>query len=256
MDQRLSDRYSGRERRSVIDYYLDGRDPLTAKLDRDIQKLNEGMPVQYVCGCAFFYGYRFRLGPGVLIPRPETEEIVYWVETDMGKKSGLTIVDIGTGSGCIIVSLLNRLEGARGIAVDISPIALKTALHNASSYNHELSCMAWDVMNSPLPGELGKASVVVCNPPYILHSERERMDDSVLTHEPEEALFVEGSDPLVFYKRVLSLFAFPLPEKRPVLYFETSDLYKTELETFLSGTDWTYTFRQDLQGKWRMLKCE
>jgi len=255
LENKLDILVSPEEKTSIISYYLECYDGDETRLNEDIVRLNKGEPVQYVCGYSFFYGFQFHVGPGVLIPRPETEELVYWIETDHKSSLQLRFLDIGCGSGCISVSLLNKLDVARAFAVDISKRALDLTQVNARKYEQELVCLKWNVLeSSPLPDFLD-LDIVVCNPPYILDSERSRMDDSVLSYEPGEALFVDGEDPLIFYKRVLEMFSVPGVNPSLQIYFETSDKYHEALEKLCHALMWNYEFRKDLQGNWRMLKC-
>lgn len=255
LQNKLTIPVSMREKASIVSYYIDCYKGNEDNLEDDIRRLNNGEPVQYVCGLSFFYGFQFQVKPGVLIPRPETEELVYWIETDHKSTDHLRLLDIGCGSGCISVSLMNKLDIGRAYAVDISKIALELTQVNASQYGQEIVCIEWDVLESSLPPEFLDLDIVVCNPPYILEAERNRMDDSVLSYEPKEALFVEGQDPLIFYKRVLELFSVPGVNPSLQIYFETSDKYHEALENLCHALKWNFEFRKDLQGKWRMLKC-
>jgi len=255
LENKLDIPASIREKASIVSYYIDCYEGDEAKLEDDIIRLNKGEPIQYVCGYSFFYGYKFQVAPGVLIPRPETEELVYWIETEHKTSRNLRILDIGCGSGCMSVSLLNKLSVKRAYAADISKRALELTQLNAHRYGRELVCIEWDVLQSSLLPEFLDMDIIVCNPPYILESERTRMDDSVLDYEPKEALFVEGDDPLVFYKRVLELFSGDGVNPSLQVYFETSDQYHESYIKLCETLKWKYEARKDLQGNSRMMKC-
>jgi len=244
---------SERELNSIVDYYLETKGIDQENIDTDIESLNKGIPVQYVCNKSFFYGFEFYVDESVLIPRPETEELVYWIIEENKNKASLRIIDIGTGSGCIIISLLNKLNLEKGIALDVSLPALQIAGRNANMYGKALELIQWDILDGAPKIDLSEIDIIVCNPPYILKSEKIRMDVSVLDYEPEEALFVEGEDALVFYKSLIDQFKV-CKTQNSLLYFETSDWYKAELEKYIFDKGLQYEFRKDLQNNWRMLK--
>ncbi len=245
--------FSERELYSVVRFYLDCKDVLLRDHAKDIKLLNSGMPVQYVCNTAYFYGNEFYVDPRVLIPRPETEELVYWIYQDHKLEQGKELLDIGSGSGCILISLLNRLTDWNGIAVDISQAALDVVSKNASRYDKDIQLVNWNILSQDVPINLEEIDVIVSNPPYILKSEKSRMDDSVLDFEPEIALFVDGEDALIFYYRLIELLV-SSNNSQAVVYMETSDLYHDELSDYLNTKNLRYEFRKDMQEKWRMLK--
>ncbi|MBT8232498.1 MAG: peptide chain release factor N(5)-glutamine methyltransferase [Saprospiraceae bacterium] len=254
----LSKTFDKHEAQSITDYYFDGKvvleDSLSEiKIEEDINRINSGEPIQYVTGLSFFYGYHFLLNHQVLIPRPETEELVYWIEKDCKPKHGLDILDIGCGSGCILLSLMLKLNAAKGTGWDISEDALKNTEENASKYNLDVSLEKFDVLNDDMNSLRNKYDVVVCNPPYILKSEVDRMGENVVRYEPHEALFVDDANPLIFYQKVISNLP-NLLSQNGCAYFETSDLYHESMELFLKDTDYKFEFKKDMQGNWRMLK--
>ena len=173
------------------------------RLEEITTRLLENEPVQYILGYAHFYGHRFRVRSGVLVPRPETELLVDKVlELAQGAEGGCPpkVLDIGTGSGCIAISL--ALAGCRVTAMDISEEALSVASENASVLNAEVVFMHENILQPSLAS--GRWDVIVSNPPYVCLSEAEEMERNVLDYEPHMALFVPDSDPLIFYRAIAS----------------------------------------------------
>ena len=226
------------------------------KLVSAIDRLACKEPIQYILGETEFCGLNFQVGPGVLIPRPETEELVELIATDSREKV-LRILDIGTGSGCIAVSLAKALPLSQVSAWDISPEALTIAAENAAINEVNVHFEMANVLKHE-PNELQRTSldIIVSNPPYVRLSEASEMEANVLKHEPHIALFVENEDPLLFY-RVISDLAVKMLKPRGSLYFEiNSYLGKETLELVK-----TYPFRevqliQDISGKDRMIRAD
>lgn len=191
---------------SLADILCGGMDTLSAEdtrwLEQAVGRLEQSEPVQYVLGEAWFCGNRFAVGEGVLIPRPETEWLVERVcSLSEGRDvSGLRVLDIGTGSGCIAVSVKKALPEAYVEAWDISPEALAIASANAHSLGAEVSFVQRDVLN--LGSSSDRWDIIVSNPPYICYRERAGMDANVLDHEPATALFVPDDDPQLFYRAI------------------------------------------------------
>ena len=171
-------------------------------IDRIVTRVVDGEPVQYVLGVAWFHGLRLYVAPGVLIPRPETSQLVDIIAGDAGDKSDLNIIDVCTGSGAIAAALGRALRFPRITAVDISPAALDMARRNFAMLNTKVDVIGMDVLKSPLPD--GPFDIVVSNPPYVAENERTGMERRVLDHEPDIALFVPDSDPTIFYRRIAS----------------------------------------------------
>lgn len=171
------------------------------------RRLQGGEPVQYVVGAAWFCGRRFAVSPAVLIPRPETEELVNWAvaeakaatAADAAQRSPFRLLDGGTGSGCIAVSMAKALPEAEVWAVDLSAEALAVARENAARLKADVKWLRHDLLR-PWPDEVGTLDLIVSNPPYVLRRERADMEARVLDHEPEQALFVPDDDPLRFYR--------------------------------------------------------
>ncbi len=225
------------------------------------QRLLTGEPVQYVLGEAEFGGRTFHVEPGVLIPRPETYELCQWImEERRGKKEegrNTSILDIGTGSGCIACTLAAELADAEVTAWDISDDALRIATENAKRTNVHVSFEKVDVLNTSLLNRERPATgldIIVSNPPYICNKERATMERNVLEHEPELALFVPDDDPLLFY-RTIARFAAKTLNPGGALYFEINPLYVSEMQQMLSEEGFSHTeIRNDQFGKQRFTK--
>ena len=225
------------------------------------QRLLTGEPVQYVLGEAEFGGRTFHVEPGVLIPRPETYELCQWImEERRGKKKegrNTSILDIGTGSGCIACTLAAELADAEVTAWDISDDALRIATENAKRTNVHVSFEKVDVLNTSLLNRERPATgldIIVSNPPYICNKERATMERNVLEHEPELALFVPDDDPLLFY-RTIARFAAKALNPGGALYFEINPLYVSEMQQMLSEEGFSHTeIINDQFGKQRFTK--
>lgn len=246
MKTELNNRYSESEKKFLYQY-LDREKP---KLDIDciIQRLNAGEPIDYILGYTYFYGLRIEVSKGTLIPRPETEELVELVLSENQSKVGLKILDIGTGSGCIALTLKSKLTHAEASAIDISSAALEIAKRNSNQLDIDINFIQLDILNENLWSQLDNFDIIVSNPPYISINEKEDLRSSVLDFEPHLALFVEN-DPLIFYKKILK-FASSHLNSNGLIYFETSQ--SIQLEEY-SG--FQIEKRKDLSGNWRFLKC-
>lgn len=256
----LKQLYGEREAANMAQYYLDAkRDlPLSKEcFEVDKEKMISGIPVQQVVNLSFFYGHKFYINEHVLIPRPETEELVHWIISDLrqtANNENPSILDIGTGSGCIILSLLSKLKVADGHAIDISSEALAVAKKNADGLGLAIDLRCKDILKDGL-SEYPDLDIIVSNPPYILSTESELMTPSTLLHEPEKALFVSGTDPLIFYKRIISLGKDKL-KKGGCIYFEMSHLHWDAMKVVLEKEAHNYSIKKDMQGQMRMLKIE
>jgi len=248
--------YGKREAENIADYYIDARRGVAQSsfdFTKDLTELKQGIPVQQVVNLSFFYGHRFYINEHVLIPRPETEELVHWIITDIeGLDTERTILDIGTGSGCILLSIVSKFDNMVGLGLDVSEQALGVAERNGTLLGLSTHFIKRDILKENLD-DFQALDIIVSNPPYILDSETDLMDKSTLDYEPELALFVEGADPLIFYKRIVELAETSLKPKG-LLYFETSNLYSDTLKTYLERKKLKYVYRNDLQGRPRMVK--
>lgn len=217
-----------------------------------LSRLKKNEPIQYIIGTESFCGLTFEVNPNVLIPRPETQELVRWIEADW-KSVPCRILDIGTGSGCISISLAKFLEGAKVESWDISEGALQVARRNCVRNEVEVLLRQQDVLSAVPEGELYQ--VIVSNPPYICEKEKVNMDANVLDWEPETALFVPDADPLLFYRKIAELGMSMLCEGG-ALYFEINRAYGEETLRMLEGLGYRQLeLRKDDFGNDRMIKA-
>lgn len=220
-------------------------------IDRIIHELQEWRPVQYVIGRAEFDGLVFEVTEGVLIPRPETEELVEWIASDSAPDA--RVLDVGTGSGCIAISLGRRVQDSRVWAMDISDVALDIARRNGLRNGSTVEFVKGDALAdfSSLVSE--KLDVVVSNPPYIPRSDVSGMRRNVTDYEPDNALFVEDSDPLIFYRSIARA-ARKMLKSGGKLYFEIYELYAAQMRSMLEAEGYAdITIREDFRGKERMV---
>jgi release factor glutamine methyltransferase len=224
-------------------------------------ELKAGTPIQYILKEAYFYDSFFEVTPFVLIPRPETEELVDSViklnhSTFNIQQS--TILDIGTGSGCIPITLKKHFPNAIVVGIDVSEQALEVAKRNAIKHLVEVEFIKLDILsafNSSLITH--RSSLIISNPPYVLKSEAEQMEKRVLSHEPHLALFVEDHDPIIFYKRIIDLCDIHL-EKNGLLFFELNPLYAHAVNDYAIASN-LFIFSEillDMSGKQRFLKAQ
>ena len=221
-----------------------------ALLEDALKRLENGEPLQYVIGSTPFCGLTFKVDSRVLIPRPETAELVDWVAKDAGSKGSL--LDVGTGSGCIAVSLAHRLLGWKVQGWDISEGALEVARENSRLNGTEVEFRKVDILNASADS---KFDVIVSNPPYVMESEKAQMEDTVLEYEPHLALFVQDTDPLLFYKAIAE-FGHRTLNTGGKLYFEINPLLVEEMKAMLMGAGYRdVQVRNDIFGKPRMIKA-
>ena len=224
------------------------------KVHKSLIKLKKGQPLEYVIGNAFFHGLTLKVDENVLIPRPETEELVEWISNDY-KSTKPKILDIGTGSGCIALALANDLPGAKITACDVSQKALAIAMQNAAALKLNVKWLVHDILLHQPSNLPNKLDVMVSNPPYVLSSEREQMQPRVIDWEPHLALFVEDSDPLLFYHAIATIGKDQLSAGGR-LYFEIHEDYGDEIFHILSRHEYTnIELRKDMQQKDRMIRA-
>lgn len=218
------------------------------RFDEIIGQLKAGEPLQYVTSVAHFYGLVFHVSPDVLIPRPETEELVHFVLESHGR-APLHCIDIGTGSGCIPCAIKKHRPRWHVSAMDVSAAALAVASDNAKNLALEISCIEGDMVDaSAYPHAL---DIVICNPPYVLDSDREFMASYVVDHEPHVALFVPDTDPLKYYRAVLDVVAKRANSVH--VYFEIHHQYSQAMLDLCQAYGTDVQLKKDMQGHDRML---
>ena len=239
---------------SALAFYT--KETLPANSERDsllesaLARLAKGEPLQYVIGSTPFCGLTFKVDSRVLIPRPETAELVEWVAQDADSKGSL--LDVGTGSGCIAISLAHRLPGWKVQGWDISDGALEVARENSRLNGTQVEFRKVDILNADPDCRF---DVIVSNPPYVLDSEKGQMEDTVLDYEPHLALFVSDTDPLLFY-RAIAAFGHRNLNPSGRLYFEINPLKVEEMKDMLMGAGYRdVEVRNDIFGKPRMIKA-
>lgn len=223
------------------------------QLDNILFRLQKYEPLQYIIGIETFCGLECEVNRHVLIPRPETAELVHWIEQENPAFRG-RILDIGTGSGCIAISLAKHLPEAEVTAWDISAEALEVARHNSQRNNVEIKLMHQDVLQATPSEE--KFHLIVSNPPYITEREKADMEANVLEWEPETALFVPDSHPLLFYQKIAELGTDMLHPKGK-LYFEINREYGNETIDMLKELGYRHIeLRKDMAQNDRMIRAE
>lgn len=220
-----------------------------------VRRLSLHEPVQYVLGETEFYGLPFELSPGVLIPRPETEELVEWVLDYAKARPVKTVLDIGTGSGCIAVSLAKYLSEAEVYGLDVSPDALRIADGNAKKNSVRINWIQTDILlpEATLPSPV---DIVVSNPPYVTVVEKKAMEKNVLDYEPSLALFVPDDQPLLFYEQIADV-SREILLPGGCLFFEINAAFGRETVEMLRTKQYrNVELRRDMSGKDRMIKAE
>jgi release factor glutamine methyltransferase len=220
-------------------------------LEHIIEQIEAWRPVQYIIGQGEFMDMSLEVAEGVLIPRPETEELIYWIASE--HKQDIDILDIGTGSGCIAIALARAIKSSRVWAMDISTEALAIARRNAARYAPEVQFVEGDALADFSTHFDNKFDIIVSNPPYIPASDRALMRPNVTEYEPHRALFVADDDPLIFY-RAIARTARKMLKSEGRLYFEIYELLSEEMRQMLSAEGYTdIVVREDFRGKQRMV---
>ena len=227
-------------------------DNITKAIQQAITELQTAKPIQYILGETEFFSNRFFVDENVLIPRPETEELVDWVlQTYPDKTYPLHILDVGTGSGCIAISLTKALPEAQVTAIDVSPKAIAVAQCNAERNGIKVQFLQRDILQTETLPE--KYDIIISNPPYVRELEKNEMHSNVLNYEPHLALFVPNDRPLLFYEQIATLAQQYLKPKGR-LFFEINQYLAAEMQVMLAQKNFTeITLRQDLSGNDRML---
>ncbi|MFD2726421.1 peptide chain release factor N(5)-glutamine methyltransferase [Hyunsoonleella rubra] len=230
-----------------------------ASILESLQLLKQEKPIQYIIGETEFYGLKFKVNPSVLIPRPETEELVAWVLKETDPDKDINILDVGTGSGCIAISLAKKLQNANVYALDVSKNALEVATENARLNKVNVKFIQADILkdcHAELVSASQKFDIIVSNPPYVRELEKNMMKPNVLDNEPHLALFVEDNDPLQFYKAI-GEFAKTTLKKNGQLFFEINEYLGQETVALLEQHNYkNIELRKDIFGKNRMVKAE
>lgn len=217
-----------------------------------IERLKKHEPIQYIIGYCDFCGLTFKVTPDTLIPRPETSELVEWI-TEEQKGDKVNILDIGTGSGCIAVSLAHKLPQSKVTAWDISSGALAVATENSKANGCSVAFEQVDILAYEPTGE--QFDIIVSNPPYIKENEKKSMEANVLDWEPHTALFVPDNDPLLFYRAIAEK-ALAMLTSGGALYFEINRAHGAETVEMLKSLGYIETeLRKDLAGNDRMIKA-
>jgi release factor glutamine methyltransferase len=241
----------------VVNKHADLSTLQIARLEQVSKDLLMRRPVQYALGEAWFYGMKFYVNESVLIPRPETEELVEWVVNDFGNKKhqALSILDIGSGSGCIPIAVKKKLEWASVESCDVSEAALQVAKQNAAELNADVEFHHLDFLDAANRDQLRMFDIVLSNPPYIPGAEIIEMEKHVVDFEPHIALFVEDHNPLVFYKAIAD-FSKQHLKNGGAVYMETHMALANEVAALFTGEPFrSVEVRKDLQGKDRMVKA-
>lgn len=224
--------------------------------DSILEQLKKEIPIQYILGQTFFYGLDFEVNSNVLIPRPETEELVDWIINDFSdnpSKQNFKILDIGTGSGCIAISLAKNIPTAQVFAIDVSEGALATAKRNAEKNDVKVTFLHKNILETTDLKE--QFDVIVSNPPYVRHLEKEEIKKNVLDYEPHLALFVENDDALLFYRKIAELAQKNL-SKDGKLYFEINQYLGKQMVELLEKLKFkNVELRKDIYGNDRMTKA-
>ena len=250
---------------SMSDIYVGKVNELSPNDNKELAKimlrLEKAEPVQYVLGTADFHGYTYKVEQGVLIPRPETAELADWVVADLHATAAVgsaqeaplpSVLDVGTGSGCIAITLALLLKRCIVTAWDIAPAALRLARENAQQHGVAVEVVEQDIFTAP--ADRNRWDVIVSNPPYIARREQQAMSHNVLDYEPEVALFVPDDDPLKFY-RAIATYAAQSLKRGGRLFFEINPVYAEEMCDLLARAGFTdIEIRNDQFGRQRMMR--
>ena len=229
-------------------------------LKSDLLKLQQGMPLQHVVGFQEFFGHKFQTNHHALIPRPETEELVEWIVETINDQhpqaltiSPISLLDIGSGTGCIPIAIDLALEHVDCLGVDVSKEALRLSGTNAKRLGSKATFRELDILKANLTPD--SFDIIVSNPPYIPESDKVRMHKNVLDFEPELALFVSNDDPLMFYKEIAEK-AYAALKATGLLFFEIHELFSEKIIILLKDMGYKdVELRNDIKGKPRMIRC-
>lgn len=243
---------------STTEQIIKKNEPLSATQIEQVQRIKTQLlqhkPIQQIVGYTWFAGQKFKVNEHVLIPRPETDELVNWIIDESKNLPNPTILDIGTGSGCIALSLAKLLLSAAVTALDISEQALQIANENSKELMLDVNFIHLDFLNEKHWASLPNYSIIVSNPPYIKQAEAAQMHENVLLYEPHEALFVPNNDALVFYEAIAH-FAQTHLAQNGCIYVEINEALGKETEDVFAKKGFKTILKKDLQGKDRMIKA-
>jgi len=224
------------------------------RIEAIVERLKKFEPIQYILGETEFFGLKLTVNPSVLIPRPETEELVQWITTTVEDEK-LSVVDIGTGSGCIALALKKELKNAVVTGVDISAESIRTASKNAEQNQLDVTFKQADILQWEKE-KWEPVDLIVSNPPYVRELEKAAMHANVLQYEPENALFVSNTNPLVYYQSI-AVFANRYLKANSWLFFEINENLGEELVSLLAAIGFgAIEIKKDINGKNRMLRCQ
>ena len=248
----LTEHLTGLERTAILmDNHVQTGPQFRAQVNKAIRRLKAQEPIQYILGEAHFYNHNFLVNHSTLIPRPETEELVDMIVQDAAQTKPRSILDIGTGSGCIAISLALALPSARVEALDISANALQVAKQNAAHLGVDINFFELDILTQPLTKQY---DLIVSNPPYVRNLEKQHIKKNVLDFEPELALFVPDANPLVFYDKIGRL-SYRHLNPGGQLYLEINEAFGPEILQLLKAAGFNnVSISQDLQLKNRLAK--
>ncbi len=218
-----------------------------------LMRLRNYEPLQYITGVVEFYGMELAVSKHVMIPRPETEELVEWILSFKHGQSFISILDIGTGSGCIAIALKKNIPKSSVSAIDISSEAIRVAKANSVKNNTSINFSEGNIM---LSQPQGTYDLIVSNPPYISFRDRGLLAKNVFAYEPQDALFVRGKNPLIFYERILKLASARLLNKNGMIFFEINQLHGKAIAKLMTEHNYhSIELKKDLSGNDRMIKA-
>lgn len=223
-----------------------------SELAAALAAIKEHKPVQYVLGEAWFYKMKLKVSPAVLIPRPETEELVEIILNNLKQKPAATVLDIGTGSGCIVIALKKNSAGINATAIDVSSDALIIAKTNALEQEVGINFLQLNFLDEAALDILPVFDMIVSNPPYIPEAEKEILDKNVTNYEPHLALFVDNTDALIFYRKI-ALFAELHLAKEGMIFMETHEAFAEQAASLFVPENYSVEIKVDMNGKQRML---
>ncbi len=247
---------------SELEFSLDNQ----KRLDQILERLLKNEPIQYIFGEADFYGYKFKVNRDVLIPRQDTEELVFYIKNTIRSfvnKGVITLLDIGTGSGCIPITVKKLFPEIEVHALEVSENALKVAKENAERLETDIVFYHKNILEKAAWEELPNFDIIVSNPPYIPHREAHHMPENVKQFEPHLALFIDDKNPLIFYEMIADFAKLKL-NKDGYLFFETNEFNAKEVQSMLrnlstgqAGKAFTsVVLEQDMEGKDRMIRAQ